>query len=226
VTVTVNNQAAPLYTKPDGKEAKQNAANERMQIAIAISTGLLVLVGFLTCGVIAWQSWETRRSIEVQIAKERARIRVKVDDLKLVLRQTGRFNAVNCTLINSGPTEGFVDDFRAKLIRVPHKTISVSYDECRRWSISDPIPAKSQMNKSAVIVLEPEMFLEDKDVISINKSESFIHFYGIVKYHDMFDRKRQSTIHLRWTMLWGGAIKGQIMESWQPDGKDEENQDT
>jgi hypothetical protein len=84
MTVIVN-QESSLDTKADEKQAKENAEKERIQRDIAIFTGLLVIVGFLTCGLIFWQSWETRRAAEA--ARESSEATRKSVELQEVLNQ-------------------------------------------------------------------------------------------------------------------------------------------
>jgi hypothetical protein len=77
----------------------------------------------------------------------------------------------------------------------------------------------------ALIPLEPDGSTEDQ-IIEIKKGNLFVHFYGFVRYEDLFDRKWRRRIHLRWAMRWGGTSEGMIMEWWEPAGSKEENEET
>ncbi len=59
---------------------------------------VLVIVGSITCGVIGWQSWETRKAAEaaflqIQMMKDKERARIEVKALGLELTRVGRILA-------------------------------------------------------------------------------------------------------------------------------------
>jgi hypothetical protein len=146
--------------------------------------------------------------------------------LKLVGdNQSGKFNAVWCKLMNYGQTEAFVDDSRAALVLVREKDIRANYANCKQLLYAESVPSQGRTPNFVLVPLEPTVTLTDDAVMSIKKAESFVHFYGFVKYHTIFESNMRATVHLRWMMRWGGMIEGQIMEWWEPVGPPEENAD-
>jgi hypothetical protein len=211
----------------------QNAANHAPS-GDTTPQWVLVVVGSITALVIGWQAHETRRAataanrgIEIQISKDRARIRVEVEKLNLVgQNQPGKFNAVWCKLMNYGHTEAFIDNSMAILVLVPDKDIRANYADCKQLLYAtESVPPQGRTPYFVMVPLEPSVDLTDDAVMSIKKAESFVHFYGFVNYHTVFKRDMRATVHLRWTMRWGGMIQGQTMEWWEPVGPPEENAD-
>jgi len=165
-------------------------------------------------------------NVETQVNKERARIRIVLEKINPTWTGSG-FNGVTCWLTNYGPTAAFIDDFRGRLLQVhvAEEPIVLDYAQCRDILYAESLQSTGR-TASFVIPLEPNANLTEDEVMSIRKGQAFIHFYGFVKYRDVFDRSRRQTIHMRWTMRWGGMIEGQIMQWWDPVGSPAENRDT
>jgi hypothetical protein len=165
-------------------------------------------------------------SVDAAINKERARIKIGLEPINPSSQQVG-FNAVACWLMNYGPTPAFIDDFRARFLHAAQKEIVSDYAQCRQVLYAESLQSNTRTPQTFLVILEPNNgSLAEQEVMSIRKGESFLHYYGFVKYRDVFNRNRRTTIHMRWTMRWGGMIQGQIMQWWDPVGSPQENGDT
>jgi hypothetical protein len=75
------------------------------------------------------------------------------------------------------------------------------------------------------MAIVPIIRLEQSVLEELNSARAFIHCYGFVKYRDVFQRPHRVQLHLRWRMLFGGKLPGQVMEYWELAGPSEENSD-
>jgi hypothetical protein len=162
-----------------------------------------------------------REQAEAGIEEKRARGKIGVDPLKLAAGANG----ITCWLENNGPSPAFVTDFRARLIYCLPKEIVPDYTLCRQILYSETILANSRIPNSALIFIDPDGVLNEEQIMNFKKGLAFVHFYGIAKYRDIFKRERETTIHMRWFMRWGGTSKGLVTEYWEPVGLPEENAD-
>jgi hypothetical protein len=105
------------------------------------------------------------------------------------------------------------------------RNLTPDYTQFKLVTYSEIIQANARMDKSAVIPIDPFELLSETDVLSLRIEKSFLHFYGLADYRDVFDRKRRATIHVRWYMRWGGQPEGQIMQYWDPVGSQADNDD-
>jgi hypothetical protein len=165
-----------------------------------------------------------RDSVETVIRKEQARIKIGVDKINPNSQPAGG-NGAWYWIENYGLSTAFLDDFRVRLANVDEKEITAEYGQCKRTLYGESIEGRSRFPNKFLVYLEPTTVLTDEDVVNIRNEKSFIHFYGFAMYQDIFGRKKRTTIHLRWTMRWGGMVKGQVMEWWEPAGPPEENAD-
>ena len=219
VTITTNESCTHYEQKREDKP-------QGWHKLVAWPEGIVTWAIILTLGAIIWQSSETRRAaiaanraIEIQISKERARLKIGVEDISPMSRQNNApfSNIALCWLHNHGATVAFIDDFRARYIRTTNKQIAVEYDKCKQLLYGgEPLNANERTKFVFGLPLEPSPFLSDDEVIEIRKAESsFLHFYGYVRYRDAFERKRRRTVHVVWIMRWGGKMEGQIMQWWE-----------
>jgi hypothetical protein len=166
-------------------------------------------------------------SIETMVSKGRARLKIEVGSFASQSQTVSptSFNGVECWGRNNGATTASIDDFKARLFHADTKEIAPDYAQCKQLLYAESLEPNESTLKF-VIPLEPNPFLTDDDIMRIREAKSFIHFYGFAKYQDVFKRKRRVTIHMRWTMRWGGMIQGQVMQWWEPVGAPEDNSDT
>jgi hypothetical protein len=149
----------------------------------------------------------TQNSVEAVISKERARIKIIAQPLKIVVGP----KVVACWLENYGPTPAFVRDLRVKFLYTAIRDFVPDYSQCQLAFYDESVQGNNP--------------LTEDQVMSIRKGESFLHFYGFANYRDVFERDRRTTVHIRWFMRWGGQLEAQIMEYWELVGTPEENAD-
>lgn len=196
-----------------------------------IFTGLLVFVGFITCGVIAWQSWETRRAAEAVRNSERAWI--------LVEKISPNNKEIKGDTI---PVFGY----RFKVFgKTPAKIVEVAFryrivQSRQRGNLKEPdLPIPPEYGKSPEIDTIPDIGsvlppLREFDVAVILESanlswteyglitsrEKFICSYGFVKYIDAFDRTkiRETRFCYVYDAKLGGILKSEVTgEELSPD---------
>jgi len=124
----------------------------------------------------------------------------------------------------SEQSPAFIEDGGVRLVEGPRK-IEVKYDECMKIPFVGNIPANSRTQTQFGVPLQPKVMLTHEEVVEIRQGNSFVHFYGYVRYRDVFDRPRRVQVHLRWFMRWGGMMEAQIMQWWEPVGEPQENKD-
>lgn len=163
-------------------------------------------------------------SVEAQIEEKRARVKVVVNNKAMTL-QSGVPISATFQIENYGPTPAFVDDFRAMVVRVEDRILVPNYDKCRAILYSEAIQSNSAFGSGFFLPLVPEPILTEAQVLSIQNGAQSVHFYGFARYRDIFSRQRKMTIHLRLEMRFGGMIKGQVTEWWEPVGAPSENAD-
>lgn len=202
-----------------------------MHSSIEWSNWVLAIIAAVTAWAVWKQASETtrstkamERSVAIQMSKEEARIRVCIENINLSSAPE-RPNGARIWVENYGLSIAFVDDFRAKLIRVDGHELLPDYSNCNSIFYSESIEPKNRSANAWFLWLEPMRTLTEEQVMSIRNGESSIHFYGFAKYRDVFGRPKKVTIHLQWKMRWGGMIQGQVMEWWEPVGRPEENAD-
>lgn len=160
------------------------------------------------------------KGLEQSRERDRARIRIVVDPIN---PQFTAHNGVTCHLENGGFTRAFILNSVGKYLFSDsldidpgnQATRSLFYDE-----FLDPGQATKQM---VLVPLEPDSQLTHAEVIQIRGEERFLHFYGFVRYTDIYEQTWKRSIHLRWVVRLGGVISGQITEWWEPVGPPEEN---
>jgi hypothetical protein len=189
----------------------------------------LAILGFPTLFFLAWQAVETRRAaefanrnIESFMDKERARVEIIAGDIALGSQQPTR---VGVTLKNGGPTMAFIEEGAVRLVKT-QKEVEPNYIDCAKVGFVGTLPANSTSPGVYVVFLKPEPTLTEAQILEIREGKSFIHFYGFVRYRDVYERTHRVRVHLRWVMLWGLVMEGQVTEWWEPAGIREENSDT
>ena len=217
-----------------------------------IFTGLLLLVGgfgvcaaYRTLGEIKGQRRAmlrqlrtmqkqvnvARDSFEMFISKERARLWIEVVPIQFHERQ-GRFaDAMNYYVKFSGPTDAFIVASSA------HTAIDSSREHI---PVSDylgsifPMVVPQMIGRETELGIKwqymfPDMLLKQTTIDAIKRGESFVHFFGFIKYRDVFDRERETTFNLLWEveppfLIQGTKLPGR--EGWKEVGPPEVNQKT
>jgi hypothetical protein len=166
--------------------------------------GIATWAVILTLGAIVWQSWETKKAaqaardgVELQINKERARVRIIVNDPILSPNNAG----VHWTLENYGTTYAFIHVALIRLVLTSEREIVSDYSKCKSVFIGKSIKPDTKLPLLALTQLEPSG-LTANQIMEITKGTLFVHFYGFVKYQDLFDHRWRRRIHLRWGPHW------------------------
>jgi len=212
--------------------AQPNAGNKNsgedvdLERKIVKYTGYLVWVGIATVFFIGYQSWATaqaakaaRDGVELQISKERGRVKIGVQDAKVFAAPSQN---IATWLENYGPSIAFVKEFRARYLATPDRIVVPDYSNCKlvafnEWVKPEYTKSVSEQGqvKYGIVPMEPFKPFTEDDVMDIRKELSFIHFYGFARYRDLFDRNWRVNIHVRWKMRWGGTTEGTIMAWWE-----------
>jgi hypothetical protein len=189
----------------------------------------LVIAAIPTLIFVGWQSRETARSakasnrnVEAVMDERRARIEIIAGNVAL---NTNNPIGIGVSLKNGGPTMAFIKGGRVRLLRTDQEITpdyAVGVDIPFTGTVSGGIQTPTQM----AVFLEPTQTLTVNDVVEINGQQRFIHFYGFVRYQDIYKRIFQVRIHLRWFVHTGLVMPGQITVYWEPAGKAEDNSDT
>jgi len=223
VTVLVN-QGNPRDTKDDATEAKENVAIERK---LVILTALLVIAGFLTCGVIAWQSWETRKAaeaarenIEIIKAKERARISISPKDLSPP-KDHGETASISYRIQFSGATQpvGVYAKIEACATLVDFPRVEIIED------IQDfPVVAGSQLSEDSILISHAigNASMVDK----IKSGEATVIFHGSIFYRDIFQSETDRPHETKFRFKWKGCQFPIMPCEWKKDGGKDENYQT
>jgi len=204
--------------------------NIGIQRNLVTFTGLLVVVGFVTAIVIGWQSWETRnaakianRSLEAVMDKERARLEILAGNIAL---DAGSPIAVGVRLKNSGPTMvSSIEGGTARLLTTG-RDVEPDYAASTPLGFTGTLAANSETSMAVPVFLQPDPTLTISQVVDIQGHQSFIHFFGFVRYRDVYKRTFVVRVHLRWFVHTGLLIQGQISQLWEKTEKQEENSDT
>jgi hypothetical protein len=166
------------------------------------------------------------QGVALTMNKERARIEIHATDIN-PHAGTESFNGVYCWLENCGFTRAFIVESKGKFLNSTSPEMESEQAPNRSLIYSEHIE-QGERSDNVLLALEPNAFLTDDDVIKIRKGETFLHFYGFVKYRDIFDRLWTKNVHLRWTMRFGGVVQDSAgdrakMDWWEPVGRPEEN---
>lgn len=180
----------------------------------------LVIAAFLTCGVVGWQAWETRRAViattlanEAVISKERARLQIIAGPVSL---HVGNTISITYYLKNIGPSTAFLDGGGINLIKGAEQ-ITVDYTKCASMFFTGSVLANSPTENTGFVLIALPSPLKDIEIAEFMERKAFIHCYGYVRYRDVYDRPRQVRLHLRWFM--------NITQGWEVVGPVEENSD-
>src|SRR5579862_1571734 len=187
-----------------------------------------VIAAFLGIGVITWQAILTRRAAnaviaanEAAISKDRARLQIIANRPSLGV---GQLVAITYYLNNSGLSTAFLEGGGMNLVKSGERVV-VDYSKCASMAFTGSIVANSRTANEAYLMIALPAPLTQAEVDEFTGQKAFIHCYGYVKYRDVYDRPRKVRLHLRWRMIFGGIMKGQITEYWEPVGPAEENSD-
>jgi hypothetical protein len=208
----------------------QDSSQEKTPHWYASSEWWLVIVAIPTLILIWYQARETARSakaaqdgIELMMSKERARLRIEMEDLDLV--PTDGAYEVKFKVRISGPTPAFIVDTKCAAFIGPKQIMAdeETADRLMRplYSFPSVIEPGRDVDAYAFLgfVVEDGMDLE---IQAVKNGELFVGMRGIITYTDVFERKRSTAFRYFCDY---SEIPG-LANGWTKCGQPDENQAT
>ncbi len=192
VTVVVQNpeHSTPAET-PKPKAPEENAAAE----------WTLVFVGIFTAAIIAWQAWETRRSVNAMqeqsrhiVNTERAWALVEIGEIPEWSPEPNRveFLWIRPTIKNCGNTMARIKTIRAVVRLVP--------DGERLPQIPEYPLGQGMDLKGINLILIPNIPIQPiklgisaEEFIEVRRSEKFLYIHGFIEYSDIMSPTERRT---------------------------------
>jgi hypothetical protein len=188
----------------------------------------LFIAAIPTLIFVGWQAKETasaaaaaNRNVEAVMDERRARVEIIAGGVPV---DADKPIGIGVSLKNGGPTMAFIKGGRVRLLRAD-KEIEPDYGAGVDIPFTGAVPQSYQTPTQMAVLLEPNPTLTANQVVEINGRKSFIHFYGFVRYQDIYKRAFEVRIHLRWFVYTGLVMAGQCTVWWEPTGKQEDNSD-
>lgn len=148
-----------------------------------------------------------KENIEIIINKERARVSVEINLLSLTLPALAHTANYNLRVYGPADAEAYVvsSSLGALITDSPEPPTS-GFVEYRMFGIPNVL-TKHNPIENRMTFLQPKFTLDQGDIDSVNQGKAFVHFWGCIKYKDVFDRPRETYFRYRWdvsTGLYGG----------------------
>jgi len=168
-----------------------------------------------------------KASIGMVVSKERARLRIEVDDLALP-KGINPFSliTVKYRVRLWGPTAAIIVNTRSDAIvseseEPPNEPLMSSLSLPAIISPSDPPAERYQL-----IIPSPDL---EKDILSIKSDKKFVHFWGVIHYQDVFER--HYWLRFRYVWKFTSFVKivgtdGDRIGRWHEIGSPEDNSET
>ena len=196
---------------------------------------VLVIVGSITCLVIGWQGWETRKAaqgakenaeataaqLEIMKSKERAQLRVEIDPLNLVYDQKADGYPIQLRVVLDGATRAIIlnESIAAYLADSPPAKVM-------SW---EPLgipgtftPDLSPMPRVIFIQADSDFCENETDHQRVNlvrERKLDVYVTGKIRYRDLFGDEWELGIDRVWHQ-WGGwdGGDGKITGVWSEAG--------
>jgi hypothetical protein len=169
------------------------------------------------------------RSVELFIAKERARVAIQVDKLNLSPHTPGLslFEA-DYKVFNYGPSPAFIVDADARL-KISGSPEPPAHPPFVTMGLPPVVnPTVEGIKRSAICF--DKVKLEQATIDSINRKQLFVHFYGFIKYRDISTKEETGFWETRFMYLWNVSnLKipdGSPFAYWTRCGPPEANRET
>lgn len=168
------------------------------------------------------------RSVELFIAKERARITVQVDPLNLAPTPDLSFFEAGYKVFNYGPALAFIVDART-LLKISQSPDPPDDKPFVPMSLGPVVIPTTEGIKNSTVCFD-KFRLEQADIDSINQERMFIYYYGFVKYRDISTKEGTEFWETRWMHLWNVTdfknFDGSVFAYWMKCGPPEANRET
>jgi hypothetical protein len=161
-----------------------------------------------------------QKSVDAVIGKERARIRVEVDNL-----YTRSFELANVAYFVHcyGSTEAFISESSVMAIVTES---SDRPDSLPIFPMKLPAVLKDPKTDDWVFISNRSEFSRE-DFALLDAGKIFVHFYGIVKYKDVFDHERETAFcHVYKATSYRDPKDGSVVRMWLPNGGTKANWET
>ncbi|HEY1526558.1 MAG TPA: hypothetical protein VGH51_10000 [Candidatus Angelobacter sp.] len=162
-----------------------------------------------------------QRSLKAMIGKERARIRVKPDDLDL--GTAGDLDRVIFNVICFGVTPAFITESSATVKLTD--SVDPPAPDFQIWSLPTVLePTTADGRQQTAYLYDSRQ--NDATRKAIREGKLFIHFYGYVEYKDVFDRQRKTRFRYLWRSTDLKNLDGTQFGRFEKHGQDEDNSET
>lgn len=250
-------RSVAVNEKPDTSEneaGKSDSNSPKWYTALKRPEWLTLIVAVLALIVIGWQSCETRKAanaatlgVKISISKERFRIKVRPRDQwnfpvdfdpsaqQAVLRHE-YWQGVMYDLHCYGLTEGYILEAfdGASVSDSPDAPpLSISRIHNLPWRIDPTNPQQSHWPGQARMLTRMETL---QDAIDVVEGRKFIHFWGRIKYRDVFFDVFGTDRETSWRWVWKftgnagdtaiGTPLGGRFGKWDKCGPPEDNRET
>jgi hypothetical protein len=160
-----------------------------------------------------------KMSVEALIAKERARIRFEIGELKLYPPDAvGGISEVGYRIFCIGQTPAFILESRATV-----KITDSENPENTGMSLPANLPPVIHPNVEGI---EKRAYIfQDVDKEMIDRQKQVIHFYGIIEYTDVFEMRRSTKFRYLWRVR-DDPFYGGPRGHWIKHGSEEDNKAT
>jgi hypothetical protein len=164
------------------------------------------------------------QNVEIFISKERARITIEPGELMLASpNDPFPIDEVSYKVFCHGTTQAFPEAESWAMCVVTTSAERSDSGFHAHASLPSVInPTTEGINKTAVV-------LGEVGIVRIKKGELFIHFYGSIKYRDVFDRERYTNFRYTWKeySLSDGTVEDtDLCGRWDKCGTKEDNEST
>jgi hypothetical protein len=164
----------------------------------------------------------TKQSIEMLIKKERPRIRIEPG--KLTIHPPGdplSIHETNYKVFCYGTTPAFIEDAYA--------TVSITNSEEPPDARAVPMSLTPVLNQNPEGIEKSALVFQDLDpnvFEGVNERKLFAHFYGLIKYKDVFDRGHETKFRYLWRVTNLLSSRGGPYAFWMKHGPDTDNSET
>jgi hypothetical protein len=164
------------------------------------------------------------QNVEVFVSKERARLRIEAEKLKLEPPVEYSIQEVWHTVANHGSTPAFVVDSGSIAY------VSDSDQPSEKQVLLPPLMGyESVILPNAKPLRKSTFFVGNKltkaDIAAIDDGKCFVHVHGFIKYKDAFDRERETRFKYVWQIICRFE-DGDNVGHWLRRGNEADNQET
>jgi hypothetical protein len=167
-------------------------------------------------------------NLEMFINRERARLRIEVDSLQLIPAGSGLAHTVTYKILFYGFTDAFVVSSAHYAVATKEPDPNVDSDLVA-GIFSMRVPQVIRTTTATIDGFQfifPEMRLTQTTIDGINNGSIFVHFFGFIKYKDVFGRERETRFCYTWKADPKPVISGLKFEVWAKSGSPDANLET